>query len=97
MNEDIYANQNALLKEALKFYANKNNYISGMCNQTQISVDDYGSQARFALKQLDDVEIINQKIEEEYISEIIGSISTVDENPINLINVYKNIQDDNDF
>lgn len=44
-----------LMKQALLFYADKSNYNTH--NGTivpKISHDDYGSQARFALKQLDD-------------------------------------------
>ena len=66
-----YQNLVGLLKEALKFYADKNQYHDGFNRKTSIDLDE-GSQARFALKQAEDLIIQIQKMQEEYDKLIAG-------------------------
>ena len=59
----------ALLQEALKFYANKNNYIqkAGGYNELTSRIElDGGSQAQFALNKVKELAEQNQKIQDEY-------------------------------
>jgi len=70
-----YQNLVGLLKEALKFYANKNNYVqrAGGYNELTSRIElDGGSQARFALKQAEDLTIQIQKMQDEYDKLIAG-------------------------
>jgi hypothetical protein len=62
-----------LLKQALNFYANSENYggnrsASNCCSGISVSKIemDEGLQARFALKQAEDLTIQNLKIQEDY-------------------------------
>lgn len=97
MMNSIEEHQNLveLLKQALLFYGNENNYpkmktITGNDsntignNSSQIEIDR-GSQARFALGKIDEVNNNNQKILDDYVNlseKMIGSaednISTSD-------------------
>jgi type I restriction-modification system DNA methylase subunit len=64
-----YQNLVGLLQEALKFYAKKNNYVqkAGGYNELTSRIElDAGSQARFALKQAEDLTIQIQKMQEDY-------------------------------
>ena len=89
-------NQNALelLKQALMFYANSDNY-----KQTQsvhyelfsmIDVDN-GSQARFALEQLEKIKKLNEGAEEEFVKNITTAVENNEsfESLTNIINQYK--------
>ena len=68
MTNDInqYKNVVELLKQALLFYGNKNNYFGEMKNASMIDLDEHGSQARFALDQLKKLEDLNEKMENNY-------------------------------
>ena len=93
-------NQNALelLKQALKFYADSNNY-----KQTQSVANNYelfsmiemdgGSQARFALEQLEKIRKINESAEEEFVKNLSGAIEANEpmENLEKIINDFKNL------
>ena len=96
-------NQNALelLKQALMFYANSDNY-----KQTQsvhyelfsmIDVDN-GSQARFALEQLEKIKKLNEGAEEEFVKNITNAIESGDsiENMTKLINDFKKMSEGGD-
>lgn len=60
-----YENVFALLKKALEFYADKNQYHDGFGRKTSIDLDE-GSQARFVLKQTEDLIEMNRKMQEDY-------------------------------
>jgi len=68
-SEEEYINQIELLKQALQFYANKENYLFFKDKDAPIALDE-GSQARFALKLLQDNIDLNQKMSDDYIKNI---------------------------
>jgi len=97
MNDiETYKNQVELLKQALLFYADKDNYSSEMENPALIDLDEQGSQARFALEQLKKVEEVNEKMNEDYNQIINDTINAIESNPINLTNTIKTIKNIND-
>ena len=57
-----YENLVELLKHALKFYADKSNYSGTIA---PIDSDEHGSQARFALKKIEELKEINKNMEDE--------------------------------
>jgi hypothetical protein len=82
-----------LLRQALLFYANKKNY-GNIRRNAPIDADEYGSQARFALKKVQETLDANKKLQEEYNKVIGETISAIENNPIDLtttINSFKNI------
>ena len=94
----IEENQNALelLKQALMFYANSDNYkqtqpVSNNYELFSMIEMDNGSQARFALEQLEKIQTITQNAEEEFVKEITSAIEDGIEtdNVLNLIEQYK--------
>lgn len=109
MSPEEYENQISLLKEALKFYANKNNYYCspelrsnvelGTCISVQKSVtdtminSDKGHQARYALEQLNIVEEANKKMKEDYDKIIGDTIKAIENHPIDLTDAIKNLKD----
>ncbi len=86
----------ALLQEALKFYADKNNYVPTNTKNslddrylTHIEVDE-GFQARFAIEKVNELAKINQKLQDDY-DEIVMDSESIESsdgetNPIDLIN-----------
>jgi hypothetical protein len=79
-----------ILKQALKFYANENNYSDG---GDVASIDlDKGNHARFALEQAKKIEDIMDNAEDEFVKNISNDIEmNVDSDKIiNLIEKYKN-------
>jgi len=76
MMNNINDSQNIvnLLKEALKFYADKNNYFSATDKPSNIYLDEYGSQARFALNKATELEELIKKSEDEYLKNIANVI-----------------------
>lgn len=66
-------NKIALLKEALKFYGNEQNYSNG-----SITLDN-GHQAKFALQQITAVDKYNQ----DMIDEAMKSIEQIDQQDLN--------------
>ena len=66
---DEYENIINLLKEALRFYADPKNYEGTI---PMIDHDEQGSQARFALKQAEDLTKQIQKMQDEYDKLITG-------------------------
>ena len=64
-----YENIINLLKEALRFYADPKNYTGTMA---MIDLDEQGSQARFALKQAEELIEKNHKMQEDYDKLITG-------------------------
>jgi hypothetical protein len=61
-----YQNLVALLKTTLEFYADQRNYAGYMGNPASIDLDEHGSQARFALEQINGQELQNQKMLDDY-------------------------------
>ena len=61
-NNEEYQNLIELLKKALEFYANPDNYNNSLIQK------DGGYQAKFALDKIEEVYKNNQKILDEYIS-----------------------------
>ena len=59
-NLEDYQNLIEVLKHALMFYANEKNYIG---NPAMINVDQQGSQARFALKKIQEAEKFQKEFE----------------------------------
>jgi multidrug efflux pump subunit AcrB len=94
----IEENQNALelLKQALMFYANSDNYkqtqpVSNNYELFSMIEMDNGSQARFALEQLEKIQTITQNAEEEFVKEVTSAIEdgVETDNVLNLIEQYK--------
>lgn len=61
-----YDNLIRLLKIALEFYADKNNYLDNPDNPSNIVFDDFGSQARFATQKIEEFYQNIKTIEEEF-------------------------------
>jgi len=66
INNEQYENLIALLKQALEFYSDENNYKDKADVIPPIKADNYGSQARFALKKIEEISSLNQDIENDY-------------------------------
>jgi hypothetical protein len=90
-----------LMQQALKFYADKNNYftsqkVSNNPAPSMIMLDG-GSQAQFALDLAKKLADQNQKIQDEYdklIMETENLEPTGETNPLDLINVFIQSRDD---
>jgi len=66
INNEQYENLIALLKQALEFYADKSNYlVKSKSPDSDIRMDN-GSQARFALSKIEEIDGLNQDIENDY-------------------------------
>ena len=94
MSIEQYENLVELLKQALKFYANPSNYNGAMGTIAPIDSDEYGSQARFALSKIDEINQINKKLENDLINSIDDVSNESTENMMNIIKLYKNIDND---
>lgn len=85
------------LKQALLFYADKENYNQNM-NQNNVLVSkielDLGHQARFALKQIDVVDKANDDMEDEMLKHFPKELENTDtqEEFLNIIEKLKNIK-----
>lgn len=75
MNEE-YQNLISLLRKALEFYANSNNYSGATGTAAMISLDDYGSQARFAIVKINEFEKNHKDLEAEYMKTMTEAIQT---------------------
>ena len=92
-----YQNLVELLKRALAFYANKENYLFYTNKDAPIALDE-GSQARFALEKIKDVTEASDKMEADYIknlSEAIVSEEDTEKSFGKLIEEIKKIGDGN--
>jgi hypothetical protein len=87
-----YINQIELLKQALLFYGDKENYLFYENKDAPIALDE-GSQARFALQRLEETINLNQEMEDEYLKEIREKIesNTPPENILRLIEEIKKV------
>lgn len=83
----------AMLKEALKFYANMDNYAGTQPLNGEIysMIDiDSGSQARFALEKVEALNRMNQKMQEDYDKLTNGLLDAVD-NSVDTVEMYDKI------
>lgn len=97
MNTEQYENLIALLQKALEFYGDKNNYHGAMGNVASIDIDENGSQARFALKKIEEFRNINKNLETELEKNLNNAIESNKsfEDIIEIIEQFKNINDGN--
>ena len=89
-SEEEYINQIELLKQALQFYANKENYLFFKDKDAPIALDE-GSQAKFALEKIALFQDDRDEQEKEFVKNMISAIEA-DVNPeiiMGLISTYK--------
>lgn len=84
----------SMLKEALKFYADNNNYftsqeVSKQPAPSMIQLDG-GSQAKFALEKVEALDRMNQKMQEDYDKLTNGLLDAVD-NSADTVEMYDKI------
>ncbi len=93
MNSEQYENLIALMKEALKFYANIDNYKQQNEFELFKKIEiDGGSQARFVLKKLQETLDADKKLQEDY-DRIIGeTINAIENHPIDLTDIIKSMK-----
>ena len=106
-NIEDYQNLVELLKQALLFYGNENNYPKTICitgddntnignGLSRIEIDK-GSQARFALTKIDEINTINQKMLDDYvnISEkmLSNTENRIENNNIEVQEILKSIKE----
>lgn len=84
-----YQNLVELLKQALLFYADKSNYVSDIGFKPYVELDDYGSQARFALKRIEELDDIYGKME-------IDNIKLIENEEFNVEDLLRTIKTMND-
>jgi len=92
-----YQNLVEILKNALKFYANEENYGSPNGGFTRIAMDN-GSQAKFALGKIKEVTEGTEKMEAEYVkhlTEAVDSDEDVRETFEKMIKEFKNLNNGN--
>ena len=95
-----YENLIELLRQALLFYANKenynkNNYSESRGYQSMIDLDEYGSQARFALKKIKEIREINEKLVKDYSAEIEAVQNKGEQEIINTLGILKKMSNGN--
>lgn len=83
-----------LMKQALLFYGNKENYLFFKNKDAPVALDE-GTQARFVLKQLEDLDEMNEEMGKEYMEffKKEANEAKTPENIMKLINEIKNIDD----
>jgi hypothetical protein len=98
-----YQNVIELLKLTLKFYADNNNYVypdnSPATRRSLIEIDG-GSQARFALEQVNQLDELNKKMQEDYDNAMINMINMVEDreediDTLKLVEEYKKLGNEN--
>jgi len=99
-NLQDYENLIELLKQALLFYANENNYektkfseLKG--NISAIDIDEYGSQARFALNKIKEIREINDKIMKDYEAEVSAVQNNGEEEILNALETLSKMNNEN--
>jgi hypothetical protein len=92
MNSEQYENLIELLKQALKFYADSGNYNGAMGTIAPIASDEYGSQARFALKKLQETLDADKKMKDDYNRLINDTINAIENHPIDLTDAIKSMK-----
>lgn len=92
MNDEQYENLIELLKQALLFYADKENYLFYKKKDAPIALDE-GSQARFALEKINEIMESNDKMKAIYMEDMRDAFEN-NENPENILKIieqFKNI------
>jgi len=92
MNKEDDVNLVALLKEALKFYANEENYLFYKDKDALVAIDE-GSQARFALKKLDELTEVLNNVDNDYDKIMTNAIQSGESSE----NVFKIMDDLNNI
>ncbi len=82
------------MKQALLFYAKKDNYLFFKNKDAPIALDE-GTQAKYALEQLKIVEAANQEINEEY-TKYLSEKTDKTETPEGILNLIKEIKEADD-
>jgi hypothetical protein len=90
MNSEQYENLIEFLKQALSFYANKENYLFYKDKDAPIALDE-GSQARFALKRVQEILDENQKMKDDYNRLINDTINAIENHPFDISNLKAEI------
>ena len=98
-----YQNILELLKRALEFYADTRNYEGSMGTVASIALDEYGSQARFALAKIKEIKDGEEKMQSDY-DKIVNNMSDeINKNPManidygKLIEEYRKLNKDIDY
>ena len=98
MSPEEYENQISLLIEALKFYENKENYVEKTLVSDKWSTKlelDFGAQARFALKKVQETLDLKKKLREDYKKVMDETISAIENHPFDLLNAITKIKNEN--
>jgi len=90
MNNEEDVNLIALLKEALKFYANKENYLFYKNKDAPVAIDE-GHQARFALEKVIEFDKLLDKVNEEY-DKYVNGIIEKEESPENMLKIIEDLK-----
>lgn len=90
MNKEGDQNLIALLKEALKFYANKKNYLFYKDKDAPVVIDE-GSQARFALQKVEEFSDLINNINNDYDKYITDAIKS-EESPENVLKIIEDLK-----
>lgn len=94
MKENEDPNLIELLKQALLFYANEENYVVDVKPKSVSMIEiDNGSQAKFALAKITEFTENNEKLEADYMKNMNEAIDSGDspENVLKIIEGFKNI------
>jgi len=91
-NIEEYQNLVGLLKNALKFYANEDNYLFYNNKDAPVALDN-GSQARFALKKIEEASEASDKMEADYVKNLTEAIENNNntEDMLKIIEEFKNL------
>jgi hypothetical protein len=85
INNEQYDNLIVLLKQALEFYADENSYTNEFPAMSPVLIDK-GFQARFALSKIEELNVLNQKIQDEYdkyTNKMIDNVDDVNDSDLN--------------
>ena len=87
-----------LLKHALQFYANKKNYektnyFESKGNVSFVDLDEYGSQARFALDKIEVFDKMNNEMREDFTKTMMNFVESDEsqENMLKIIEEFKKL------
>lgn len=90
MNKEENPNFIELLKQALLFYADKENYLFYKDKDAPIVIDE-GHQARFALQQVKELTETFDKIDEDY-DKYVNNIIETEESPENVLKIIEDLK-----
>jgi hypothetical protein len=93
-NVEDYQNLVIVLKQALEFYANKDNYEVNVPQNNVLFAYiemDKGAQARFAFEKIQELENNQKNLEQQFVADITKAIENNEEtdNVLNLIEEYR--------